>query len=382
MLLRDAVDGYMLSLQAGRASPRTVAIYGKLLGRLVDFAEAHGRPKVNELTIHLARAWVVDLMGDPDEEGHGATWKGGEGMAFIGVCALRGLGQCLRTEGHEVPDFHAIPLPKRPERIQPRVTPEEFQAMESVVLKRLLSGSSPRWLVARDMAILSVLADTGLRAAEFCALQVDDVDLEDGTLTVRSGKGRKPRVLNIRDDDPDERDGGPTMRALSDYLRFRAQVFGARSRQRVLWLTSKGSPLKPPELRRALARICDDAGLDGNRPPHAFRRAAFSTAYRQRPTALPELSARMGWSPRSDMVDVYTRGAEIDFARERPQPSVAKLWRSTPIPVTRSSKRTFTLGGAVPGVDRANRPAAPSLGRADATRTASANSRRGLRPPR
>jgi integrase len=46
----------------------------------------------------------------------------------------------------------------------------------------------------RDEAILRLMAETGMRAGEVIGLTVADVDLHQGLVTVRRGKGGKGRV--------------------------------------------------------------------------------------------------------------------------------------------------------------------------------------------
>jgi integrase/recombinase XerC len=50
----------------------------------------------------------------------------------------------------------------------------------------------------RDRAIVALMLDTGLRREEVCDLQLSDLDLKAGTLTV-VGKGRKTRVVGVGD---------------------------------------------------------------------------------------------------------------------------------------------------------------------------------------
>ncbi len=57
----------------------------------------------------------------------------------------------------------------------------------------LLAIPNPSPWDLRDVAIVAVLAGTGLRRAELCACDLCDVDLDTGALTVRSGKGGRGR---------------------------------------------------------------------------------------------------------------------------------------------------------------------------------------------
>jgi site-specific recombinase XerD len=328
VLIRQAIDGYLLGLEASRASPSTIRLYRGMLARVAAFAEARGRPRLAQLTLEVVRGAVVDVLREPGHERrHGPNWKGGESTAYAMVCAVRAFSAALRADRVAIADFSSLQLPAVPRRIQPRVWAEEFNALETQLLERLRTQRVPRFLVARDLAILSLLADTGLRAAELCGLNVEDLDLDRGWLEVR-GKGNRADALCIRDPDPDEPEGGPTIRSLRDYLAERARLFGRTSSQPALWLSRRGDRLSTGSLCAMLARLCQQAGIRGNRPPHAFRRGSFSSAYAERPTALPILVARMRWSPKSHtMVETYTRGAEIDLARGQAVPLVSKRWR-------------------------------------------------------
>ena len=54
-----------------------------------------------------------------------------------------------------------------------------------------------------------MLYGTGVRISELAALDVDDVDLDTGSVLVRSGKGNKVRIVPV---------GQAARRAVGDYL--------------------------------------------------------------------------------------------------------------------------------------------------------------------
>ena len=72
----------------------------------------------------------------------------------------------------------------------------------------------------RDRAILEVFYSTGIRRAELVALDLYDVSLTEGTLTVRHGKGDKGRTLPLV---------GEALEFLARYVReVRPAMVGAR----------------------------------------------------------------------------------------------------------------------------------------------------------
>jgi hypothetical protein len=151
---------------------------------------------------------------------------------------------------------------------------------------------------------------------------------------------------------PDEVDAPRVLRLLEDWLSVRQGLRRAQ-RHAAVWTSVKGNPLTPDELRHVLARMCLEAGLAANRPPHSFRRYTFTEHYRARPNALPRLSARMGWSTKSHkMVDVYTRGVELELARE-PLPLLS---RSLKVPITHGGRWPITSSGADPPRRTGERP--------------------------
>ena len=57
--------------------------------------------------------------------------------------------------------------------------------------------SSKRPTALRDYTILVLLVDTGIRAAELCALVVGDYEQDTGRILIRHGKGNKRRTVYL-----------------------------------------------------------------------------------------------------------------------------------------------------------------------------------------
>lgn len=106
---------------------------------------------------------------------------------------------------------------------------------------------------------LYFLLDTGLRASEFLSLDIDDVNLINGDVDVRVGKGGKRRTVII---------GPRTKKALKAYLKTRTDDEPA------LWISSYGKRLSYSGLNRILKTVAEKAGVEPT-SAHDWRRACI-----------------------------------------------------------------------------------------------------------
>ncbi len=99
--------------------------------------------------------------------------------------------------------------------------------------------------------LVGLLASTGLRPGEALALDVSDVDLPSGVLSVRESKFGKSRFVPVEPS---------TVAALADYARRRDAVHPRRSTAAFL-VTGRGERLRPSATRRTFAMLCQAIGL-------------------------------------------------------------------------------------------------------------------------
>ena len=180
------------------------------------------------------------------------------------------------------------------------------------------------WLDDRQWSNSDLERDSGISNSVISRWFGDPPRRPSGWVQV-TGKGAKQRALSIWD--PDDRSGGQTVALLRAWLKERATLEPALGTD-ALWLNNRWGAVSATTLRDLLHRVCRDADVPGNRPPHTFRRSHFSEAYREHPETVRLLAARMGWSPKShQMIDTYTRGANIELTRLAPVPLVSKQLR-------------------------------------------------------
>ena len=132
----------------------------------------------------------------------------------------------------------------------------------------------------RDRALIYLLADTGLRRAEACALKWSRVDLKGGLINVRNGKGGKDRSVMI---------GVKTRRIFLRYQRTVPQdaadpVFPSKR---------TGDHLTGQGMRNWVRRISKRSGVKVT--PHALRRTFATLSLRAGMNPL-HLQALMGHS--------------------------------------------------------------------------------------
>ena len=133
----------------------------------------------------------------------------------------------------------------------------------------------------RHKAVLTMLADLGLRVGELVGLDVTDVGWEQGHRTVRFvGKGGRPRRRVLTAD---------AAAALDDYLRLRGAGDGP------LFVTSTGARIDRHSVFRLVRRLAREAGIAAadRLSPHSLRHA-FATAARSEGVALEDVQDAMG----------------------------------------------------------------------------------------
>lgn len=115
--------------------------------------------------------------------------------------------------------------------------------------------SQKGWFLKRNRALLELIYGAGIRVAEAAALDVQDVDLKASLVKVRSGKGRKDRIVPF---------GPPAADALREWMHGRGSMGNA------LFLNKHFSRLSV----RSMHRIVRDSGLKNGLSgvhPHALR---------------------------------------------------------------------------------------------------------------
>ena len=258
-----AVRAYLdhLTVERGVAA-NTLASYRRDLRRYQEFLAARDVDDLDAVSEATVTEFLASLReGDADHPPLGAS------SAARTVVAVRGFHKFAAADGLAAADPAAGVRPPRPAKRLPKALP--LSDVEAILET---AGAPGTTLALRDRALLEVLYGTGARISEAVGLDVDDVDLVDGTVLLR-GKGGKHRLVPI---------GSYARAAVEAYLvRGRPELAtgatgSAGERAGALFLNSRGGRLSRQSAWTVLVRAADRAGVTHDVSPHTLRHS-FAT---------------------------------------------------------------------------------------------------------
>jgi integrase/recombinase XerD len=238
-------------------SRNTLVSYRRDLGRYVAYLVDNARHSMAEVTEADVSGFVASLRaGGPDQPALRAS------SAARAVVAARGLHRFALREGLSESDPAAAVRPPTPPRRLPRALP-----LDDVLALVEAAGFDGTPKAVRDQALLEFLYGTGARIGEAVSLDVDDLDIERGTVLLR-GKGGKDRVVPV---------GGFAREAVGAYLVRGRPVFAAVGRgSPALFVNSRGGRLSRQSAWTILRSTAERAGLRVAIGPHTLRHS-FAT---------------------------------------------------------------------------------------------------------
>lgn len=250
MTTEGALSAFLKHLEVERrASPHTVAAYGRDLRALLAFAEEQRGADlpVEAVDVYLLRGWLGRLA---------RTHAAPSVARKVAACRtwmrwLRRTGVLTKSPADE------LATPKARRGLPTFLTVDGAKAVVESP-----DGSTAEGL--RDRAILELLYGSGLRVSELAGLDMGALDLADRSARVL-GKGKKERLVPL---------GSASVAALHAYLGVRGRLAHPRTgavHPTALFLSARGLRLG---VRRIQEMVSHHGNLGAGRPdlhPHALR---------------------------------------------------------------------------------------------------------------
>jgi integrase/recombinase XerD len=237
-------------------SAHTIAAYRRDLDRYAAFLRGRGITdgrRVNEAAV-AAHVAAVSASTYGDGRRYRAT------SVVRALSSVRAFHRFLLREGRTSSDPTAAVI--RPKL--PRSLPRPLSVDD---VARVLASPDRSAKGLRDRAVLETLYGAGLRISELVGLDVDDVDLQEGSVRVL-GKGGKERDVPI---------GRYARDAISAYLtRVRPHLATARSRSALFLNQRGGGRLTRQGCAWILQQHVESAGITKKVSPHTLRHS-FAT---------------------------------------------------------------------------------------------------------
>lgn len=253
MLIHDGIEEYLASKQ-NSITHSTWIWYDTFLGYFLDWAEQHRLTQLDQITTAHVQQFVADC---PTNNTHTRHARAQVVKGFLSWCAN---------------DEDMGVRRKVVERIElPKLVQSEVELFTEIELAKLLRACEKTTQPLRNKALLLILLDTGIRAAECCVdndrpmeetgLRMENLILGRGTDSfIRvMGKGQKTRTVGL---------GYETTIAVRRYIN-RERVYSWQDGTYV-FLTKDGDPLSVRMLQQMLDELGDMAGVVGVHP-HRFR---------------------------------------------------------------------------------------------------------------
>jgi len=166
----------------------------------------------------------------------------------------------------------------------------------------------------RNRAILETFYSTGIRRLEMIGLAVNDVDLDQGLLFVRLGKGNKDRVVPI---------GARACEWIDKYLHEVRPVYHCDDSIKTLFITKYGGPFNPDVMTRLVRSYFKKADIDSSSSCHALRHS-MATSMLENGADIRYIQSMLG-HVRLDTTQIYTRVTIVHLKKVHSRTHPARL---------------------------------------------------------
>ncbi len=197
LTLEAALEQFERDLRGKNRSPSTIRAYRSDLKQLIAYI--HETNVVIAEPSQVERIDLVEFLADLADHQVSGTSRGRK------TAAIREFFRFLLETGNiEKSPAATLKISKKEQKNRVYLEQPEYNQM------LVLAGAN-----LRDLAILQVFLQTGVRVSELCQLRLDDIQFEARKLVVRAGKGMVGREIELEK---------KVIGALKNYLKVRPKT--------------------------------------------------------------------------------------------------------------------------------------------------------------
>lgn len=234
--IAEVFEDFILAKRAKGLRSKTIHSY------VYHFKVVSKYLNVEQSIVNLCKSDLNKMVSDMEDAGLSANSINSYTKllkSFLSWCNTEGL------------TFLTIPIYRGEETIKETYTDQELE-----ILLKKPDTRTCSFCEYRDWVIVNFLLNCGARAATIRAIQIQDVDLDNGLVHYRHTKNHKAQVIPLCSE---------MVRILKEYLRFRGG-----ERADVLFCSDTGDPLTENALRKGIVRYNTNRGIQKT-SIHLFR---------------------------------------------------------------------------------------------------------------
>ena len=255
MELGSLIQGFKFTCQTEGKSPKTIEWYFDFLNRFHRFLERSDMPtNICEIDKNHIREFIRYLQTEARTPRKLTPLSGATVQGY--VRSLKALFSWAAREGYiESNPMATIPVPKAATKVMSTFTNRHIADLT----KECHTSNGTGY---RNLTILLLLLDSGLRVSELVNIDLSDLNLNEGYVKIRQGKGNRERLVPV---------GSLVQKTLWKYVNHcRPQPLTHKISK--LFLSDNGLPLTRSGIQQMLRRMGNRAGITGVRcSPHTLR---------------------------------------------------------------------------------------------------------------